>query len=216
MKILHTSDLHGNFKAVTNFEGDFDVWIDTGDFFPNKTRGDRAEEVRYQNRWLHNKSVAKRIVDFLDGRPAVTIGGNHDYISLAEALVNHGGDAYEVSPGGVEVAGVRYAGFRQVPYMMGEWNGEVHGDEFAPIVGEVFAFNPDIILTHAPPAGILDDCPAHGGGVGALMTALCYQPHSIVAHFFGHIHEFGGQSVSEMGVTFANGAGKAVVHTVST
>ena len=53
MKILHSSDLHGSYKELLMaLEGDFDVWVDTGDFFPNKTRGDRNIETSFQNKWF--------------------------------------------------------------------------------------------------------------------------------------------------------------------
>jgi Icc-related predicted phosphoesterase len=212
IRILHTSDLHGNFDTVLNCGVDFDLWLDTGDFFPNMSRGTVSVEVPFQAQWLTDADLPARLVAFLNGRPMVSVGGNHDYVSLAAAINEAGGNAHEATPEGVEVAGIRFAGFRQVPYMMGEWNGETRN--FNEVVEATFNAQPDVLVTHAPPAGVLDTCPAHGGGIGPLMTALCYQPHAIKAHFFGHIHEFGGQVVDEMGVMFANGAGKAIVHTV--
>ena len=210
--ILHTSDLHGNFNAVLNCGAGFDLWLDTGDFFPNMSRGEVSIEVPFQTQWLADNNVVTRLVEFLNGRPMVGVGGNHDYVSLAAAINEAGGTAYAITPEGVEVAGIRFAGFREVPYMMGEWNGETHA--FNEVIEATFNAQPDVLVTHAPPGGMLDTCPAHGGGIAALMTALCYQPHKVKAHFFGHIHEFGGQSINEMGIMFANGAGKATVHTV--
>jgi hypothetical protein len=39
--ILHSSDLHGQYKLLLEGHAntDFDVWVDTGDFFDNKGRG---------------------------------------------------------------------------------------------------------------------------------------------------------------------------------
>ena len=43
MRALHTSDLHGECRTLlvqlSSIEG-LDLWIDTGDFFPNWSRGD--------------------------------------------------------------------------------------------------------------------------------------------------------------------------------
>jgi Icc-related predicted phosphoesterase len=212
--ILHTSDLHGNYKkALAALEaGGFDLWIDSGDFFPNKTRGDWAIEPAFQTKWMAWKDLAARIVKALDGKTLISVGGNHDYVSLASLVKAAGGNAHDLTEGPVTINGLTFAGFSEVPWMAGEWNGETHA--FNEIVDATFQAQPDVLVTHAPPAGVLDTCPDHGGGIAALMTALCYQAHEVKAHFFGHIHEFGGQVVEEMGIQFANGAGKAIVHTI--
>jgi len=211
MKILHTSDLHGMYRILGSIT-EFDVWVDTGDFFPNETRGDRNTEPAFQNQWLLGQDIPRQLATWLNGRPMISVGGNHDYVSLVEALQTVGVDAHEVTPGGIEVAGLTWAGFRYVPWMAGEWNGEIH--DFSEVVRLVWNTEPDILVTHSPPAGILDECPSHGGGISALMTALCWKPHKIQAHFFGHIHDFGGKAVNEMGILFANGANAATVHTI--
>ena len=210
VRVLHTSDLHGKIDAVLNSAIEFDLWVDTGDFFPNESRGTRSIEVAFQTQWLSDENLPERIASWLNGRPMISVGGNHDFVSLADALRGAGVDAHEITPEGVEDAGLTWAGFREVPWMMGEWNGETH--DFNEVVGATFQSSPDVLVTHAPPAGVLDTCPDHGGGVSALMTALCWQDHEVKAHFFGHIHEFGGQTVNKMCVMFVNGAGHAVVH----
>ena len=185
--ILHTSDLHGNYKKLlAALEGDFDVWVDTGDFFPNKTRGDRSVEVPFQAKWAGWKNLGERIVEGLAGRPLISVGGNHDYISLAALVRDAGGTAFDVSEGPAQVSGLTFAGFREIPWIAGEWNGETLGPDFTAIVEETFAANPDILVTPGPAAGLLDD-KAHGGGVVQLASALTWQPHNVKAHFFGHI-----------------------------
>ena len=210
---LHTSDLHGNYKTLlVALEGDFDVWIDTGDFFPNKTRGDRDVEVKFQTKWFGHKNLGERIVKALAGRPLISVGGNHDYANLAELVRQAGGNAFDVTEGPVDFAGQRFAGFREISYIAGEWNGETHAADFATIVEETFACNPDIIVCHGPAAGIMDD-KAHGGGVAALTSTLTWTPHNVTAMFFGHIHDTQGVC-EEMGISFINGAHKAIVHTI--
>lgn len=70
-------------------------------------------------------------------------------------------------------------------------------------------------MTHGPPAGILDD-DGHGAGYGnkALTTHLCYSPHKITHHFFGHAHANGGAVHEDLGVTFVNGACRCRIHDV--
>ena len=95
--------------------------------------------------------------------------------------------------------------------MSGEWNGETY--DFKEVVDRAMLCDPDILVTHAPPAGILDDR-AHGGGISELTNYLSYREHSVKAHFFGHIHETGGRVVEKMGIKFINGAGRVLVHNI--
>lgn len=212
VNILHTSDLHGQYKvALKALATDgYDLWIDTGDFFPNKTRGERAIEVRHQTKWFGFKNLGERIVKALNGRPLISVGGNHDYVCLAALVRDAGGEAYDLSDGPVNTNGLTFAGCREVPWIAGEWNGETFGPDFTSIVEGVFASDPDVLVTHAPAAGILDD-KAHGGGIAQITSTLTWQNHKVCAHFFGHIHETQG-SVSEMGIQFINGSGKALIH----
>lgn len=217
MKILHSSDLHGKYKRLLqdHKDTDFDVWVDTGDFFPNRCsaraltgRVSASEEIAYQRRWLQWTNLPERLTDWLQGRPAVILPGNHDFVSLAEALFQVGANEWEPqSP--FELQGFTFAGFREVPYLIGEWAGEVHS--FEEQVSAVCQASPDILLTHAPPAGILD-APHKSAlhcGIDALTTAFAYRGLSPTLHLFGHVHEHGGQEAEEMGIRFVNGAGFA-------
>ena len=187
MKILHSSDLHSHYEGLSSFS-DFDLWIDTGDFFPNKTRGDREVEVGFQKEWAGSNNLGELLAKWLDGRPLVSIGGNHDYTSLANLVRESGGEAFDLSEGPVEIAGMTFAGFREIPWIFGEWNGETH--DLSNLVRN---------------AGILDTR-QYRGGIEGLTMALNYQPHRIKYHFFGHIHGNGGKAVDEMGIKFVNGA----------
>jgi Icc-related predicted phosphoesterase len=206
MKILHTSDIHGTYPKVLDLLGGaHDVWVDSGDFFPNKTRGDRPEEVRYQNRFWTLKGLGARIVEALDGRPLISVGGNHDYIDLAALVREAGGVAYNVSDGPAVVGGLKFAGFREVPWIAGEWNGETH--DFSDIVEKAMGESPDVLVTHGPASGLLDQ--ADDGrpcGVRNLTTQLMYAPHNVKAHLFGHIHNQGESTLEEAGILFSNAA----------
>jgi Icc-related predicted phosphoesterase len=202
MKILHSSDLHGQYDDLFSFT-DFDLWIDTGDFFPNSTRGERKKEIVYQQRWAIDNDLGSRLTEWLNGRPLVSVGGNHDYVALADLIDTFGGKAFDLSEGSTEIAGMTFAGFREIPWIIGEWNGETH--DLSGLVRNAIGADPDILVTHAPPAGILDTR-QYRGGIEGLAMALNYQPHRVKYHFFGHIHENGGKVVDEMGIKFINGA----------
>lgn len=206
MIIGHCSDLHGNLNGIFRGSQKPDVWVLSGDICPNLTRGQVSVEVPFQKVWFAKQApiLAKRFAD----RPVVVVGGNHDYIDLAELLLPYGVDAVTLTPEGAIVAGVRFAGFREIPYMRGEWNGECR--DFSDIVDRTFNSDPEIIVTHAPPAGILDDdglgAQGHGYGISALTNSLMYRPNQVRAHLFGHIHEHGGEDVKKFGIHFINGA----------
>jgi Icc-related predicted phosphoesterase len=210
-RIYHSSDLHGNWEKLFDAP-DFDVWVDSGDFFDNETRGDRAIEPEFQTNSLLENGMLERIVRWLNGRPLICIPGNHDYVDLAGLVRWAGGTAWNLTSGSVEIVGVKFAGFREIPWIAGEWNGETH--DFSEVIEKTFGTQPDVLVTHAPAGGILDGGSGKGYGIPALASALTWVPHTIKAHLFGHTHECGGRVENEMGVMFANGAGTARVHVI--
>lgn len=217
MKILHSSDLHGSYKRliVEHATTGFDLWLDTGDLLPNfgRKRSGRIEaelEVSHQNKWLVYKNLIPRLAEWLRGRPAVLLPGNHDFLRLAPRLRAAGASAFEVGPDGIDVAGIRWAGFREVPFIKGEWPGE--REDFASLIARTQLASPRVLVTHAPPSGMLDE---EGGGVPGLIESLDSRPHGIHAHFFGHVHREGGNCRERGGVRFVNGATFARVHEIS-
>lgn len=191
---------------------DFDVWIDTGDFFNNVTRGNRTVEPPAQRFWFRQKGVGDRLVVQLAGRQVILVQGNHDYTSLRDLLVEAGhpeGRVFEISVGNrFEYGGFRFAGFREVNWIVGEWNGERH-DLFHEIA-ITFEQDPTVLITHTPPAGILDS----SYGSTQLATRLFYDEHRVKHHLFGHIHEFGGEDVRQGDIHFYNGARTARILTI--
>lgn len=215
LKIGHFSDVHGRVDALISGiddhrknNSDPDLWICTGDFFGNVTRGVVSAEKEYQHRWLHTPlqdgSVIVRLIEALAPIPLLWVPGNHDYINLSWELANMGYPAYEVTPEGVDLMNLKFSGFRQINYIVGEWAGESHSDQLAALVSRTWNSNPDILVTHAPPSGILDS--TKGYGIVSLSNAYAYKDHKIQAHFFGHCHEDGGKEVEVMGVRFFNNA----------
>ena len=206
MKVLHSSDLHGNYKLLWEHT-DFDVWVDTGDFFPNKSRGDRNREVPFQTKWFQWKGLGSRMKEWLAGRPVIYVPGNHDYVSLGALLSRHHVETHLVTPKGFNLLGERWAGFREINWISGEWNGEKHN--LTPYVSASMNANPTILVTHAPPQGILDE--EEGYGIRPLTPALMYRMHKIRAHLFGHCHQDGGKRAFMRDTHFYNGAGCATV-----
>lgn len=213
MRILHSSDTHGGFPgAYYRFRDPFDVWVDSGDFFPNLGRPINPDlEREFQEAWIREKIAP--MARWLDGRPMLVVAGNHDFANLAQIARQYGIDAHDLSEKPVELAGQTFAGFREIPYIIGEWAGEVF--DFEAILDRVFGGDPTILVSHSPPAGILDGVPpskdldgepAPRYGCGALATRLAYHRHRVHTHLFGHVHVSGGDSMREMGINFYNGA----------
>lgn len=208
MRILHTSDLHGRYKRLLAEASDFDIWVDTGDFFPNRGRVPQTGmavisqfERRHQLRWLRLKNLPDRLARWLRGRPAICVPGNHDFIDLGAALRSAGANATSLGSEPASVCGLKWDGFREIPWMAGEWPGEAI--EFDPIVRRATMSCPDVLCTHAPPKGILDGSGSYG--IPALADAV-NKSQSIRLHLFGHEHEDGGSQVQVGGVLFSNAA----------
>jgi len=205
VRVLHSSDLHGNLDVLLGFGEPFDLWLDTGDFFPNLARAedavDDAREHATQLQWMRGADLAARLTSWLAGRPALTVPGNHDYLDLASTLVEAGAWAERVDVAGVSRCGLRWAGFREVKWMDGRWRGECR--DFSGLIRETFASPPDVLVTHGPPAEVLES--ELDFGIPGLLTALRGSPRTRL-HFFGHDHRRGGETTEAHGVRFFNGA----------
>ena len=197
MIVGHFSDLHGHLNwldPVLNARGLPDVWVCSGDFFPNQTRGVVGAEVRYQTRWFGYKlqSLLRR----LGGKPVIWCPGNHDFVSLARLLSAQGYPAHDLMHGPVDLADHRFVGLREIPWLEGEWAGEVR--DLGPATARALAQDPTLLVAHCPPAGVLDLCGDDGDpgariGNPALSTALSSGLHRIRWVLSGHVHEQGGR-----------------------
>lgn len=209
MRILHTSDMHGRFEKILYpaLEVDFDIWVDTGDWAPNLTRGNFDIEVTYQCRYFMDFET--EIISRLKGRPVLSVSGNHDYACLA-TLLRYAGheESYTVNEDPVHISSngkiLTFAGFREIPYIAGEWNGE--RKDLEPYITRALSFKPHILLTHTPPAGIMDFSD-DGGHIGSnvLANKLLNEKHNITHNFFGHVHGQRGIE-NHRGITFVNSA----------
>lgn len=202
MKIFHFSDNHGKIDWLKDaIPADVDLIVSTGDFFPNCSRGNRKKEVGFQIRWLDDE--AEKLMDYLGGKPFMIVDGNHDYIPLAQELILRGyREVLPITTNGVMFDGLCFAGFPHIAYITGEWNREADYQELRDLVDETLDCVPNVLVTHAPAASILD-C---GWGIEPLLTQLSYRNHSVKHHLFGHVHVHGGEEVERMEIMFHNAA----------
>ena len=160
-----------------------------------------------------NGTIREELIEWLDGRPAVCLPGNHDWANLSEMLI-HGGHSLAFNPDKtlININNKTFAGFREIPVIQREWNGEATEKELIDICEQVFKLNPEVLCTHAPPSKILDMEQDHRTGqlvtfgIPALTSKLFYTDHQISLHLFGHIHVSGGQKVVHGDTTFVNSA----------
>jgi len=212
--IAHISDTHADHYILEQVKFiPADIIVITGDILGNsgRVRGRiHAElEIPYQEAWL--SVFAERWAKAIGSRPVVMVCGNHDFISPSPVLSSLGVEIHELTAENpyADVLGIRFAGFREVPWLDGEWAGEE--TNLNPYIERALSCNPDVLVTHTPPAGILD---GRGYGSALLTSYLTYAQHKVKAHFFGHIHEDGGKTKTQMGIQFINGSGNCLSHTL--
>lgn len=204
MRIKHFSDIHSDLTILDRIplSEDFGAWINTGDLFPNRSRGNRQIEPVFQEDWFLRKKSA--IFKRLGGKPIVTVDGNHDFISFGEMLIKHGyqGEVYCIKPDEViEFGGLSWAGYSHIPFIEGEWNNEAGPLELSQLAEKVCLSWADVLVTHVPPSNILSG----PWGCSCLASYLAYHPHNFRYHFFGHVHSHHGQAEA-LGVKFFNSA----------
>jgi len=222
LRVLHSSDLHGQWRNLEKhlYDTAYDVWLDTGDFLPDipgfwtqRTSKRMCEgwqeellEEEYDNRRWHSFAEA------LGGRPVLTLRGNHDFTRIGPWLKKAGANVIELGRlPFTELNGFLFAGYEGVMPINGRWWGEVEDDTLRGFAQHAFRQDPDVLVTHGPPAGIL----SRQWGSPSLTSLLAYDvPENLRYHFFGHIHEHGGETMEVNDITFVNGARRVRLHEI--
>ena len=187
------SDLHG---AKPNLEGG-DLLILAGDY----TSSDSTAQWLCFREWLRDQKYIKKIM----------IGGNHDmaifngnfYFDdewLGAAWLNDSGTEFE----GLKIWGTPWtAWFDGINPKCTAWTMKKDKE-----LAEKWALSPedtDILITHSPPFGILDQAMHTHNYQSVGSKSLLARVHKIRprVHCFGHIHEAYGQYKAD-GVHFIN------------
>ena len=181
MKIDCISDLHG-FKPV--LEGG-DLLIVAGDL----TARDTQEEFNAFCEWIKKQDYKKKVV----------IAGNHDGI-LLDYPYRYIGDAHYLCDSGCEFEGLKIWGSPWTPEFC-DWH--FMKERGAPIKEkwDLIPDDTDILITHGPPFGILDQVTISSRGRGREKFAGCEELREAMfrvkpkLHVFGHIHSQGGKLV---------------------
>ena len=182
MRILHLSDTHGHHQALTALP-EADIIIHSGDI---GFAGTGVEFIEFVD-WFTK----------LDYRYKILVGGNHDsYMedesakTIQKLLPNN---CYYLFHSGVTIEGVKFWG---VPLYISENISGVYFDLIEKIPSDT-----DILVTHQPPHGILDNSDPYNYGCRELLDVVStIRPQY---HLFGHIHDAYGVVETEH-TTFVN------------
>lgn len=187
LKIVAISDTHSLHRKFDLPEGD--VLIHAGDF---TARGTRAEFQDF-NDWLGDQPHKYKIV----------VAGNHDLLaerdkdSIPEILSNC---TYLVDSA-VEIEGYKFYG---APWSWSDrgsqWAFKLYGNSAADVWAKI-PDDTDVLITHGPPHGYMDEAPVHylqfdGPWVNTGDPYLAKRLRDMwqsgkfpQLHIFGHIHE---------------------------
>jgi len=188
MKFVAISDTHGLHKQVKLPKGD--VLLHAGDI----TYRGKEEEVMDFLAWFSNLNYQHKIF----------IGGNHDFF-LEKNRRNFpkmipGGITY-LNDSGTEINGIKIWGSPVIPWFY-NWAFNVPRGQSIRKHWEKIPVDTDILITHGPPHGILDQV-VTGRHIGCKDLVDIIGKIKPRFHLFGHIHESYG-IVKKTGTEFIN------------
>lgn len=189
MRIVCVSDTHNTTPELP----DGDVLIHAGDM---TIRGYRIEVYR-QLGWLEmNRHRYKQVI---------VVPGNHDlYFEAHWDMAVKDCEAADIRllhNSSLDVEGKRFYGSAHTP-VYHDW-GFMLGPEAISEAWDKIPAGLDVLITHGPPAGILDS--SYRGGIGCPALLQKIEETKPRVHVFGHAHE--GQGVlSTDDTTFVNAA----------
>lgn len=182
MKIHAISDTHRRHKEFTMPGGD--VLVCSGDIC---SRGSLEEAIDFLN-WFGAQPYDYKVL----------VPGNHDWVfehnpelMKAECFTRN---IILLNDSGVTINGVKFWGSPVQPRF---FNWAFNRDRGPDIQRhwDLIPIDTDVLITHGPPAGILDYVPGpRGGSVGCHDLARTIVKTNIKLHIFGHIHYSRGHS----------------------
>jgi Icc-related predicted phosphoesterase len=192
MRIIAVSDTHGLHNGIQGLP-DGDILVHAGDLMNS---GFDPEDIWSFNRWLEAQSFKHRIVT----------GGNHDRHfqnspDQARSLLTN---AIYLENAGVTIGNVSFWGSPYTPEFL-NWAFMYPRGSAARQYWDQIPYGLDVLVTHGPPFGILDQAARGGEHLGCEELLKAVEEKKPKVHIFGHIH--GGAGTFENGVTrFVNAA----------
>lgn len=192
-KICIISDTHGQHYKFNIPK--CDIFIHAGDFMNS---GKYLDEIFTFNSWLKGVPAEHKLI----------CGGNHDILfethpDLAKKELSVGTYLQNES---ITILGIKFYFAPQTPEFY-DWAFNVPRGEKIKAYWDAIPEDTEILVTHGPPQGILDEIkPGSGGqqlGCEELIKRVKQLP-KLKYHIFGHIHGSSGIAPSIFGPTFMN------------
>jgi len=192
MRLVITSDTHGREDLIRSLpEGD--VFVHAGDLMNS---GLYPEEIISFSRWLGKLPIERRVV----------CGGNHDRLfqNMPEFARKYLTNATYLENTGVKIDGVSFWGSPYTPEFL-NWAFMYPRGGAARQYWDQIPYDLDVLITHGPPFGILDQTEEGSPHLGCEELLRAVEEKKPKVHIFGHIH--GGAGSFDSGTTrFVNAA----------
>ena len=193
MRLVITSDCHGKLQEAELPSGD--ILILAGDVLPN--RFSIPERDAYFQ--LNELQELDRFCGTLNFSRILLIAGNHDWLFALDKLAYRSlKNITYLEDSGVEIDGVKFYGSPHQPWFY-DWafnlprNGKELGHYWSLIPDDT-----DVLITHGPPWGILDQPFGAYEHVGCELLLQRVEEVKPKVHTFGHIHgSYGRQKIGE-------------------
>jgi len=196
IRIVIISDTHNRHSRVTLPKGD--ILIHCGD----ATGVGKISEITSFRKWFKAQPFRYKI--FTMGNHEVSF---EDNFTIAKLMLNleEGKGEYLLHDESCVVDGIKIHGNCWQP----AFNGWAFGKDSEEELAEKYSTIPsdtDVLVTHSPPYGILDQC-ADGRKVGSFSLLEKIREVKPWLSVFGHIHEgYGTLKLQDLRTTFANAA----------
>lgn len=175
MRLVCLADTHNQHSDIEIPEGD--VLIHAGDF----TDGGSERETQDFLNWIISQPHTHKIL----------VPGNHDFFFEKEELQELPENIHVLIDKGIEIEDHLFWGSPYIPGM-GNWSFSRERGADIREHWQLIPENTDILITHSPPYGILDQI---GTGVKLGCEELQKRVEQIKPdyHLFGHIHHSAGK-----------------------
>jgi len=175
MRLVITSDTHGRHDLIKGLPAG-DVFVHAGDFMNS---GLHPEEILSFNHWLAKQPIEHRVV----------CGGNHDRLFQLSRLTAREllSDATYLENTGVTIDGISFGGSPYTPEFL-NWAFMYRRGAEAKRCWAQIPTGLDVLITHGPPYGILDQTARGGEHLGCVELLKAVKAKKPRVHIFGHIH----------------------------
>ena len=184
LRLICLSDTHNRIDRVRIPDGDFFIHCgDAVNFWSS------ARDLRRFNRFVGNLSHRHKL--FVSGNHCISLDENRP--DLSQLILSK---MIYLQDQSIEIEGIRFYGSPWRPRRGCLYPSEAFGFDHRRIGEEIWSRIPsdtDVLLTHSPPFGVLDESSLHGARLGCLhLLREVVQRVRPRLHLFGHVHDAAG------------------------